>query len=71
MTTIDEAPELHTVSEVATRLRLSDATVRRLVHSGEIPALRVGGSIRIRRDDLAALLSGPHDRLGHSPATSR
>lgn len=65
MTTIDEAPELLTVGEVATALRLSGATVRRLVHSGEIAALRVGGSIRIRRDDLAALLERPAEHATH------
>jgi excisionase family DNA binding protein len=65
MATIDEAPELHTVGEVARKPRLSGATVRRLVHSGEIPALRVGGSIRIRRDDLDALLERPAEHATH------
>jgi excisionase family DNA binding protein len=56
METTDEAPDLLTAREVATALRLSSATVRRLVASREIKAVRVGGSIRIRRNDLDTLL---------------
>jgi excisionase family DNA binding protein len=44
---------LLTVGEVATRLRVSRATVYRLVRLGSIPALRVSNSIRISADALA------------------
>ena len=44
--------EVLTVSEVATFLRVSRATVWRWCHHGTIPALRVGRSWRIYRDDL-------------------
>jgi len=36
-----------TVAEVATRMRVSKMTVYRLVHSGEVEAVRVGRSFRV------------------------
>ncbi|MDQ3274472.1 MAG: helix-turn-helix domain-containing protein [Actinomycetota bacterium] len=36
-----------TVAEVATAMRVSKMTVYRLVHSGELPAVRVGRSFRV------------------------
>lgn len=36
-----------TISEVATLMRVSKMTVYRLVHSGELPAVRVGRSFRV------------------------
>ncbi len=36
-----------TVAEVATALRVSKMTVYRLVHSGDLPAVRVGRSFRV------------------------
>ncbi|MQA94257.1 MAG: helix-turn-helix domain-containing protein [Streptosporangiales bacterium] len=36
-----------TVAEVATIMRVSKMTVYRLVHSGELPAIRVGRSFRV------------------------
>ncbi len=36
-----------TVAEVATRMRVSKMTVYRLVHSGELEAVRVGRSFRV------------------------
>jgi excisionase family DNA binding protein len=36
-----------TVAEVATVMRVSRMTVYRLVHSGELPAVRVGRSFRV------------------------
>jgi excisionase family DNA binding protein len=55
MSTIETPPlELLTVAEVAAVLRVSRATAYRLIEAGELPAHRVGGSIRI---DKAELLS--------------
>jgi excisionase family DNA binding protein len=42
-----EVRQLLTVREVAARLRVSRATVYRLVQSGALPTLRVSNSIRI------------------------
>ena len=36
-----------TVAEVATVMRVSKMTVYRLVHNGELPAVRVGKSFRV------------------------
>ena len=36
-----------TVAEVAATMRVSKMTVYRLVHSGELPAIRVGRSFRV------------------------
>lgn len=43
-----EVPFL-TVAEVAERMRVSKMTVYRLVHSGELPAVRFGRSFRVQR----------------------
>jgi excisionase family DNA binding protein len=39
-----------TVAEVAGVMRVSKMTVYRLVHSGELPAVRVGRSFRVPED---------------------
>ena len=36
-----------TVAEVATIMRVSKMTVYRLVHNGDLPAIRVGRSFRV------------------------
>ena len=41
-----------TVAEVAAKIRVSKMTVYRLVHSGELPAVRVGRSFRVTEDDV-------------------
>jgi excisionase family DNA binding protein len=48
-------PRLYTVAEVAEYLRVSQRTVRRMVKSGDLPAIRVGGSLRITESSLAKL----------------
>lgn len=39
-----------TVAEVATLMRVSKMTVYRLVHSGDLTAVRVGRSLRVPED---------------------
>ncbi|GAA1922549.1 helix-turn-helix domain-containing protein [Nocardioides lentus] len=41
-----------TVAEVATVMRVSKMTVYRLVHNGELPAVRVGRSFRVLEEDV-------------------
>jgi excisionase family DNA binding protein len=41
-----------TIAEVAARMRVSKMTVYRLVHNGELPAVRVGRSFRVTEDDV-------------------
>jgi excisionase family DNA binding protein len=51
-----ETPPLLTVAEVAELFRVSSMTVYRLIRGGELPAVRVGRSYRVRDDDLQAYL---------------
>ena len=41
-----------TVAEVAAVMRVSKMTVYRLLHSGELPAVRVGRSFRVVESDV-------------------
>ena len=41
-----------TVAEVATIMRVSKMTVYRLVHGGDLPAVRVGRSFRVKEEDV-------------------
>ncbi|WP_265443893.1 helix-turn-helix domain-containing protein [Flexivirga meconopsidis] len=45
-----------TVAEVAAIMRVSKMTVYRLVHSGELPAVRVGRSFRVPEDAVSDYL---------------
>jgi excisionase family DNA binding protein len=42
--------EIMTVHEVAEYLRLAEATIYKLAQSGEIPAAKVGGTWRFKKD---------------------
>ena len=48
---------LMTVAEVAAIMRVSKMTVYRLVHAGELPAVRVGRSFRVPEDAVHAYLN--------------
>jgi excisionase family DNA binding protein len=41
-----------TVAEVAALMRVSKMTVYRLVHNGDLPAVRVGRSFRVSERDV-------------------
>ena len=63
-----QAPRVQflTVSEVAEVMRVSKMTVYRLVHAGELPAVRVGKSFRVPQDALTSYLAAAYiegDRL--------
>lgn len=45
-----------TVEEVAEVMRVSKMTVYRLLHSGDLPGVRVGRSFRVPQDALEAYL---------------
>lgn len=53
-----------TVAEVADELRVSNMTVYRLIKSEQLPATRVGKSLRIRTDDVERFLSGRYTEAG-------
>jgi excisionase family DNA binding protein len=54
----EQAGRVHflTVSEVAGVMRVSKMTVYRLLHSGELPGVRVGRSFRVPADALDTYL---------------
>jgi excisionase family DNA binding protein len=49
-------PQLLSLAEAATILRVSRATAYRLVHAGELPAHRIGGSLRVDPRELRAYI---------------
>jgi excisionase family DNA binding protein len=53
-----------TVAEVAGQLRVSNMTVYRLIQSGQLPAVRVGRSYRIRESEVDRYLAGQYTRAG-------
>ncbi|SDZ95604.1 transcriptional regulator, AlpA family [Bowdeniella nasicola] len=64
MAQLEGAPRFVTVAEVADLMRVSRMTVYRMVHAGELPAVRVGRSFRVPRsavDDLIASGLGSWD----------
>ncbi|KDN84923.1 transcriptional regulator [Kitasatospora cheerisanensis KCTC 2395] len=52
-----------TVAEVASVMRVSKMTVYRLVHSGELPAIRVGRSFRVPEQKVHEYLQESYVRL--------
>ena len=53
-----------TVAEVAGLLRVSTMTVYRLIKAGDLAAVRVGKSYRVREDDVDAFLSSRYTEAG-------
>ena len=49
-----------TVAEVASVMRVSKMTVYRLVHSGHLPAIRVGRSFRVPEQAVHEYLRGSY-----------
>ena len=52
-----ETVELWTVRETADFLKFTVETTRKLIRDGSIPACKVGGSIRVNRDELLAAVA--------------
>lgn len=53
-----------TVAEVAEMMRVSNMTVYRMVHSGELPAVRFGRSFRIPESAVASAIETPMSDVG-------
>lgn len=53
-----------TVAEVAAEMRVSTMTVYRLIKADELPATRVGKSLRIRRGDVDRYLEQRYTEAG-------
>jgi excisionase family DNA binding protein len=63
----NDAGSLMTVHEVAVRLRVSDDSVRRMISTGELSAIRLGGGshrrpLRVDAAMLAEQMRGWSDR---------
>jgi excisionase family DNA binding protein len=63
LTTVGQVQFL-TVAEVATLMRVSKMTVYRLVHSGELPAVRVGKSFRVPEKTVHDYLESAYFEVG-------
>jgi len=57
-------PGLLTVAEVAGMLRVSEMTIYRLIKAGELRALKIGKSYRLREDDVDAFLAARYTEAG-------
>ena len=53
-----------TVAEVAELMRVSTMTVYRLIKAGDMAAVRVGKSYRVREDDVDRYLSSRYNATG-------
>jgi excisionase family DNA binding protein len=49
--------EFLTVAEIAEHLKLNQQTVRNWIDQGELPAVRIGRRVRVRRADLEHMVS--------------
>ena len=57
-------PGLLTVAEVAAMLRVSEMTIYRLIKAGELRALQIGKSYRLREEDVDAFLASRFTEAG-------
>jgi excisionase family DNA binding protein len=49
-------PEFYTVSQLARLLQLTEMTIYRMVHRGELPCYSIGRVKRFRQNDVEAFL---------------
>jgi excisionase family DNA binding protein len=61
---LDERRHFMTVAEVAQLMRVSTMTVYRLIKAGELSAIRVGRSYRLRPDDVDQYLGDRYTEAG-------
>lgn len=65
---ISEAPEILTVAEAAQVLRIGRNQAYELIRQGELPALRLGRTIRVSKAALERLLDpDPGDSMNVTP----
>lgn len=49
-------PKFHSIKTVAERLDLSPRSVRRLIDSGKLHAVKIAGAVRVSDDELQRLM---------------
>lgn len=59
------------LSEVAALLGISKSSVNRMIHSGELPSVRVSSTWRVLRRDFEAYVERLHDEAEARYARSR
>ncbi len=64
VTPIGSGVKFHTVAEVAALLRVSKMSVYRLIHSGEMEAVRFGRSFRVSEQAVTAYLKDSYYETG-------
>ncbi len=64
MAQTDGRNRFFTVAEVAQLMRVSTMTVYRLIKAGDLGAVRVGRSYRIREDDVDRYLADRYTEAG-------
>lgn len=57
-------PRLLTVAEVASLMRVSTMTVYRLIKAGDLAAIRVGKSYRIKESDIDDFIAARYTEAG-------
>jgi excisionase family DNA binding protein len=62
--------EYLSVHEIADRLKLNQQTIRNWIDQGQLPAVRVGRRVRVRRADLDRVRPG-HDRRARAAGLGR
>ncbi|RPF27429.1 MULTISPECIES: helix-turn-helix domain-containing protein [Georgenia] len=65
------APRFLTVAEVAELMRVSKMTVYRMVHAGELPAVRMGRSFRVPQAAVENIIAEGLGDWGQESAQSR
>lgn len=66
--TSPSGPGFLTAAEAAERMRVSKMTVYRLIKAGELPAVQIGRSYRVREDDLERYLQSNYVKASDRPA---
>lgn len=66
----DALPRLYTCDQVADYLGVSVRTVKRLIGSGKLPALRLGRALRVRHEDLLGLVQADKGEPRATESTS-
>jgi excisionase family DNA binding protein len=57
MSTFSSSQPLLTITETAKLFRVGRQTVAKWIHDGSLRALKIGGSVRIRVEDVDAFIS--------------
>ena len=63
---LEGGPRFLTVAEVADAMRVSKMTVYRMIHSGQMPAVRMGRSFRVPRKAVDDLIAQGYEAWEHA-----